>query len=256
MTLVARQQRKIQNDIAAKARLWNLTVIVVILWSLWLARDWRWAVVWDAAPFLLKGLAVSWGLALISIGLGSLMAVPLAAARVYGPVGVRHAATAIIEVVRATPELMIIFWIFFAFPALIGLAVSNWVTAVAALSVIAAAYLAEVVRGGFYSVSHNQWDGALSTGLSRGQAFFYIILPQAVRNMMPALVAQLVALFKTTSLVYVIGIIEFFRAVTIVNNTAFAPFALYLTLAAGYFVCSWALTWVVRRFDPKYLLVE
>ena len=250
------REAKVFNDIASKEQCWNLMVIAFILWGGWMARDLRWTVVWESAPFLLKGLAVSWGLALISIALGSLMAVPLAAARVYGPAGVRHVATAVIEVLRATPELMIIFWIFFAFPALIGLAVSNWTAAVAALSVIAAAYLAEVVRGGFYSVSQEQWDGGLSTGLNRLQVFSYIILPQAVRNMVPALIAQLVALFKTTSLVYVIGIIEFFRAATIVNNTAFAPFALYLTLAIGYFVCSWVLTWVVRRFDPKYLLVE
>lgn len=252
----APREAKIFNGIASREQCWNMMIIVFILWSGWMARDLRWSVVWEAGPFLLKALAVSWMLALISIALGSLMAVPLAAARVYGPAGVRHAATAVIEVLRATPELMIIFWIFFALPGLIGLAVSSWTAAVTALSVIAAAYLAEVVRGGFYSVSQEQWDGGSSTGLSRLQVFTYIILPQAVRNMVPALIAQLVALFKTTTLVYVVGIIEFFRAATIVNNTSFAPFALYLTLAVGYFSCSWVLTWVVRRLDPKYLLIE
>ncbi|NIA70443.1 amino acid ABC transporter permease [Pelagibius litoralis] len=256
MTSIAMAGGAVRASIDVKERYWRLTLLAVVLWAAWMARDLGWAVVWESAPFLLKGLAISWVLALTSIGLGALAAVPLAVARVYGPVGLRHAAVAVIEVVRATPELMIVFWIFFAFPALIGQAVSNWTAAVAALSVIAAAYLAEVIRGGLYSVPKEQWDAALSAGLSRGQAFVYVVLPQALRNMVPALVAQLVSLFKTTSLVYVIGVIEFFRAVTIVNNSAFAPYALYLTMAVGYFLCCWLLTWVVHRFDPKYLLVE
>lgn len=240
----------------AKERLWRLGVLGLLLWGAWMARDLRWDVVWESLPFLLKGLASSWVLALTSVALGSLAALPLAAARVYGPPGLRHLAGAFIEVIRATPELMIVFWIFFALPGLIQVAVSNWTAAVAALSLIASAYLAEVIRGGLYSVPREQWDGALSTGLSRFQAFAYVILPQALRNMVPALVAQAVILFKTTSLVYVIGVIEFFRAVVIVNNSAFAPYALYTTMAIGYFLCSWLLTWVVRRLDPKYLLVE
>ena len=243
-------------SLAAKERLWRLALLTLILWGAWMARDLRWAVVWDSLPLLLGGLATSWALALLSVGLGGLAAIPLAVARVYGPPGLRHAAAAVIEVVRATPELMIVFWIFFALPGLIGVAISNWTAAVAALSLIASAYLAEVVRGGLYSVPKAQWEGALSTGLNRPQVFAYVILPQAARNMVPALVAQAVILFKTTSLVYVIGVIEFFRAVVIVNNSAFAPYALYITMAVGYFLCSWLLTWAVRRLDPKYILRE
>lgn len=248
--------RKPVDEIAAKKRYWRLFLLAAVVWAAWAARDLRWHVVWESAPFLLKGLGVSWLLALISIALGALAAIPLAWARVYGPAGIRHVAIAAIEIVRATPELMVVFWIFFAFPSLIGFAVSNWTAAIAALSIIAAAYLAEVLRGGLYSVPQEQWDGALSTGLSRLQAFAYVVLPQAARNMVPALIAQFVMLFKITALVYVIGVIEFFRAVTLINNSAYAPFALYTTMAAGYFVCCWLLTWVVKRFDPKYLLVE
>lgn len=256
MSSIAVTGRNSMKRTNSNERWWRFILLAVILWAAWMSRDLRWAVVWESAPFLLEGLATSWILALVSIGLGSVAAVPLAAARVYGPAGVRHFSVALIEVVRATPELMIVFWIFFAFPGLIGMAVSNWIAAVAALSVIAAAYLAEVIRGGLYSVPREQWEGALSAGLGQFQTFVYVVLPQAVRNMVPALVAQLVMQFKMTSLVYVIGVIDFFRSVTIVNNTAFAPYALYITMAVGYFACCWLLTWLVRRFDPKYLLVE
>ena len=73
--------------------------------------------------------------------------------------------------------------------------------------------------------------------------------------MLPALIAHFVMMFKITSLVYVIGIIDFFRAIILVNNRDFAPYALYTTMAVGYLVCCWALSWLVRRLDPKYTLM-
>jgi ABC-type amino acid transport system permease subunit len=82
------------------------------------------------------------------------------------------------------------------------------------------------------------------------------VLPQALRNMVPALIATIVMMFKTTSLIYVVGITDFFRAVILINNREFEPVALYTTLAVGYFVCCWLLSWLVRRFDPKYVLAQ
>jgi glutamate/aspartate transport system permease protein len=82
------------------------------------------------------------------------------------------------------------------------------------------------------------------------------VLPQALRNMLPALIAQLVSLFKTTSLVYAIGVMDFFRAVSVTNNAVYAPYPLYIVLAAGYFVSCWTITQVIRRFDPAYQLLE
>jgi len=91
---------------------------------------------------------------------------------------------------------------------------------------------------------------------STGNPFLYVVLPQAVRNMVPALIAQLVGLFKTTSLVYAIGVMEFFRSITVTNNAVFAPYELYLVLALGYFLSCFAITRIVRWFDPKYQLLE
>ena len=139
---------------------------------------------------------------------------------------------------------------------LTGYAISSWLAAIVALSTIAAAYLAEIIRAGLLSVSPLQWEAGLASGLSHLQAFLHIVLPQAVRNMVPALLAQFVMLFKATSLVAVIGVVEFFRAVSIVNNMIVAPYALYTLLAVVYFVCSWVLTSLVRRWDPEYVLSE
>ena len=161
-----------------------------------------------------------------------------------------------IEAVRSTPELMIIFWVYFTAPMLIGNEVTTWQAAIGSLSVIAAAYLAEVIRAGLYSIPRGQGEAGAATGLSSTQVFRYIILPQALRNMLPAVIAQLVGLFKTTSLVYAIGLVEFFRSVSITNNALYAPYTLYFILAAGYFVSCFAITRLVRWFDPKYQLLE
>lgn len=256
MNTVDRSWLKSLQDQRSKEITWNIAVVAIIAWTAWHVQDWRWTVVFDSAPFLLKALGVSWLLALMSIGLGLLLAMPLAAGRVYGPIGVRHVCTGIIEVVRGIPELMAIFWAFFALPLFFNYNVTNWWAAVTALTILAAALLAEVIRGGLYSVPRAQIDAGIATGLSGFGVFRYVVLPQAIRNMVPAFIAQLVSIFKTTTLVYVIGVVDFFRATIQINNAFVAPFALYLTMGIVYFICCYSLSWVVRRLDPKYLLVE
>lgn len=239
-----------------KELLWYFAVWCFLAWLIWELRDLRWGVVLEAAPYLLQALGRSWLLAIMSIGFGTLLALPLAAGRVYGPAGIRHICVAVIEIVRGTPDLMVLFWIYFSYPALTGEALSSWSAATIALSIIAGVYLAEVIRGGLYSISRSQREAGVSTGLTEFQTFSYVILPQAVHNMIPAFIAQLISSFKTTSLAYIIGVIEFFRAIVLMNNALFAPYALYITLGCGYFVCCYAMSWVVRRLDPNYSIIE
>jgi ABC-type amino acid transport system permease subunit len=113
-----------------------------------------------------------------------------------------------------------------------------------------------VIRAGLASVPPVQRESAYAAGLTPAQSFVFVVLPQGLRNMLPALVAHLVMMFKITSLVYVIGLIDFFRAVILVNNREFAPYALYITMGAVYFLCCWAMSLVIRRLDPKYTLVS
>ena len=205
--------------------------------------------------FLLTAFGRSWLLALIAMAAGGAASVPLAAMRVYGPRWLASAATLLIEAIRMTPELMIVFWVYFAAPVMTGSNVTAWNAATWALALIAASHLAEVIRGGLLSVGPGQREAAAALGLSPVRAFALVVLPQALRNMVPALIAQFVALFKTTSLVYAIGVMEFFRAVSVTNNAIYDPYALYSLLAIGYFVSCWAITLVIRRLDPAYAAV-
>jgi polar amino acid transport system permease protein len=226
----------------------------VLLAGAWAVRDFRWNVVWQAMPFLLRGLAVSWELAVLSVLIGLVAGTFLATARMYGYPGVRHAAIAYIELIRSIPQIMIIFWLFFSVPPLTGAVLDAWPAALIALSIIASAYLAEVVRAGLLSVPRVHRESAYAAGLSMTTTFLYIVLPQALRNMLPALIAHIVMIFKVTSLVYLIGLVDFFRAAMLVNNRDYAPYALYLTVALVYFVCNFFLSSLIRWFDPKYTL--
>jgi len=231
---------------------WYATLVAALLFGVWSVRDFGWKIVWEASPFLLEGLGVSWMLAVSSVILGMTAGIILAAARLYGVWGVRHAAIIYIETIRAVPQIMVIFWVYFSMPVLTGVAMSAWPAGVLALSMIASAYLAEVVRSGLMSVPRIQRESAYSAGLSRTASFIYIVLPQALRNMLPALIAHFVMMFKLTSVIYIIGLIDFFRAVILVNNRDFAPYALYLTAGIVYFICNYSLSRVIKRFDPKY----
>lgn len=242
--------------LAVKLWLWHGAIAGLLVAAVALTRDFRWSVVWESLPFLLRGLGVSWLLTIISVLVGLVTGTLLALARTAGPPGIRHLAIAYIEIVRAIPQLMVIFWVFFTWPAISGTALSAWSAALISLSMIAASYLAEVIRAGLSSVPGVQVESAYASGLTKAQTFTRIVLPQALRNMLPALIAHIVMMFKITSLVYVIGLIDFFRAIVLVNNRDFAPYALYTTMAVGYFVCCWALSWLVRRFDPKYTLTS
>jgi polar amino acid transport system permease protein len=236
--------------------IWRVLVATALVLGAWLVTSLDWTHVLPSWQFLLLALGRSWWLAIVAMAIGSAAAVPLALLRVYGPTWPRRAASLLIEAVRATPELMIIFWVYFTLPVVTGSQVSAWNAALGSLSVIAAAYLAEVVRAGLFSVPATQREAARALGLKPLAVFRLVVLPQALRNMLPALIAQLVSLFKTTSLVYAIGVMDFFRAVSVTNNAVYAPYPLYLVLAAGYFVSCWTITQVIRRFDPAYQLLD
>lgn len=236
----------------AKQWLWYLSIAAMLAGVVWLSAGLNWNAVYESAPFLFKGLLTSWALALTAIAIGMVAGSVLAAARLYGPIVIKQVAVVFIEIVRGIPQLMILFWVFFTYPALTGQNLSAWPAAIISLSIIAAAYLAEIIRAGLTSVPNIQTESAYVTGMSRRQTFLYVVLPQALRNMVPALIAQYISIFKTTSIVYVIGLIDFFRAVILVNSREFAPYPLYLTMAATYFVCCYILQQIVRKLDPKY----
>lgn len=239
---------------ARERTVWYVCLAALVLVLIYLARDLEWQILWRYREFLMKGLLTTLLLTFVSITLGMVVAVVLAAARQYGPRWLRYVAALLIEIVRAVPQLLILLWVFFVMPEVTGRKFTPELSALIALTIIAASYLAEVIRGGLMSVDRLQFESGYATGLSRTSIFMSIVLPQAVRNMLPALLATWIMLFKTTTLAYVIGIVEFFQAATIVNSRELIPYTIYAMLAIVYFVCCYVIVHIVRRLDPKYVL--
>ena len=242
---------------ARKALRLRCAVIATVLIAIgWWGRDLHWDVVWQNRRLLLNALGATAAYSIVCLALGLVFGTALAAARAYGHAVVRVPATVLIEVIRGVPQLMVIFWVFFAIPEVTKSAPNGPVSAVIALTAIAAAYLAEDIRAGFGSFHNIQWESGYSTGLTPLQIFRYIVIPQATRNMLPAIIVTGITMVKVTTLVYVVGVVEYFRTTMLINNRVFAPFELYITAAVVYFVLCSSLSYLVRKVDPKYTLVS
>jgi polar amino acid transport system permease protein len=167
-------------------------------------------------------------LALPAIVLGFILGTFIGLARLARSRWVNLPALIYIEFFRGVPLVMVIFWFWFIVPVLAGKSLPEYSVALSAFVIFEAAYLAEIVRAGIQSVPHGQVQAAIGTGLSRAQMMRHIVLPQALRNMIPALVTQFIVLLKDTSLASIIGYVDLTKAAQIVNNREIRPFELYL----------------------------
>jgi polar amino acid transport system permease protein len=198
------------------------------------------------------------GLALtICLGAGALLlALPLGVllgiARVSQSAWLRWPVTALVYVVRGTPLLMVIFWAYFFLPSLTGQKTGQFATMLAALVVFNGAYLAEIVRAGIQGIPKGQIEAAQSLGLSNAQALRHIVLPQALRNMLPSLVNQFVTTLKETSLGYIIGLSEVsFIASQINIQVLTQPVAVYGIAALTYFLLCFGLSRLAYRLEAR-----
>jgi polar amino acid transport system permease protein len=123
--------------------------------------------------------------------------------------------------------------------------------ALVALIVFNTSYMAEVIRAGIQSVPRAQMEAARASGLTYVQAMRFVILPQAIKNMVPALVNRFVALFMGTSLAYIIGVTEFFRAANNVNNRVYRSYEIYGFVAIVYFLCCYSLSLLSQLLERR-----
>lgn len=185
--------------------------------------------------------------ALLSALLGLVFGIALAMGR--GP------SVAVLRTVlgflRAIPVLMLIFWTYFLLPVLFGVAVPGAVSVVAALALVSGAYLAHAVAAGIEAVGTAQWQAALAMGFTRWGALRYVVLPQALRIMLPSFINQWVTLVKDSSLAYIVGVPELSFLATQVNAQLMVrPAEVFLVVGALYWlICSlldWGANAVVR----------
>src|SRR5437660_671209 len=150
-------------------------------------------------------------------------------------------ATAFVEFFRNTPVLVQILWFYFAMPLLVPFSISPLAAASLGISLNSAAFSAEIYRGGIQSIEPGQWDGARAIGMSWWQAMRRIILPQAIKRMLPPLTNRAIEIFKMTTLASAVAYVELLQQGKLIASINFNPIEAYTAVAMIFFVCLWPL---------------
>jgi polar amino acid transport system permease protein len=200
----------------------------------------------------LGGLALTLLLGFAGLVLSLPLGVLFALARLSRQPLLRWPATALIYTVRGTPLLMVVFWAYFFLPSLAGHKAGQLTTMLAALVIFDGTYVAEIVRAGIQGVPGGQLEAARSLGLDSLATMRHVVLPQALRSMLPSLVNQLVSTLKETTLGYIIGLPELSFIATQVNNQVLVhPFGVYALLALTFFLLCFGLSRLAFALDKR-----
>jgi glutamate/aspartate transport system permease protein len=210
-----------------------------------------WTVLIKNMPFFMKGLLTTFELALVAISGGLFFGMLVGMARLSNFKLIYYPATIFVNFFRSLPLLLVIFWFYFLVPIIAGRPLGDFVSASVAFVVFEAAYFAEIVRAGIQSISKGQEQAAYSTGFTYAQTMRYIILPQAMRNMVPSLITQTVVVFQDTSLAYVIGLKEFLRSASIVDAREMKSLEIYAFIGVVYFIFCFTMSRFSKKLEAK-----
>ncbi len=210
----------------------------------------QFADVWAAREEFLWGTLLTLELSALSMVLSLIVAVFGALARTSGPVWLQWVVASYVEFIRNTPFLVQVFVIFFGLPVL-GLRIDTFACAIIAMVLNGSAYTIEIVRAGIESIGHGQIEAGRALGLRNLQAFRLVVLPQALRAVLPPLGSQFILLMLNSAIVSVISADELMSVAQDIQGRTFRPFEPYIVAAVIYFALSMAFTGVfaaVERF--------
>ena len=218
-----------------------------------------WTVIWRSRDVLLGGMWLSLQLFGIALAGGIFFGTLLAMARLSRWKVLSMPATGFVNLIRAIPFIMAIFWFYFLTPMVVGKitgqqgeAVGPFGSAVVAFIMVESAYYSEIVRAGIQSIPRGQPHAAYALGMNYWQAMGSVVLPQAFRNMLPIMLTQAIILFQDTSLVYVVGLKDFLGAASTAGQISGRIVELYLFVAAVFFVICFLASWLVKRLNARF----
>lgn len=208
-----------------------------------IAENWR---------FFASGLGVTVALSAISAVTSILAGLLIALLRLYGPAWLRPVLVFYIDTMRAIPVLVVLVWIYFAFPLLAGVTFPPFWAALVALTLHIAAYAAEVIRAGIESVRPGQTRAALALGMSRAQLLRKVLLPQATIRMLPAFGSILTIAIKDTAIATVIAVPELMHRAETVAGQSYRPVEVFTAVMVAYFLILFPVTRGVDRLYQRF----
>ena len=201
--------------------------------------------------FLLSGITTTIYISIvsiiISIILGLLVAIPSLAKSKF----LTYLNIGYVEIVRAIPLLVLILWIYYGLPIMTGISFSPFVSGIIALSISESAFQAEIFRAGINSIKKSQWEAGSSLGLSFFRKLRLVILPQAIKNILPAIGNQFVYVLKMSSLVSIIGIGDLTRKANELVVTTYRPLEIYTFLILEYLILILVVSFLVRKLEKR-----
>lgn len=201
--------------------------------------------------FFLKGIKITILISLIGVTLGSILGAFVALMKLSKIKIISWIASIYIEILRGTPMLVQVFIVFFGITAALGLDISALVCGTIALVINSSAYIAEIIRAGINAVDKGQMEAARSLGLNYRQTMKSVIMPQAIKNILPALGNEFVTLIKESSIVSTIGVGEIMFNAQVVQGISFDPFTPLIVAAALYFVLTFVLTRIMNMIEGR-----
>jgi polar amino acid transport system permease protein len=207
---------------------------------------------WLELLILLRATEWTLALSLIAFVGGGAFGFVVALARVSPRAILRALAIVYIELMQATPVLMVLFLVFYGL-GLLGFDIPPLVAASAAMIVYCAAFLGDIWRGCIEAIPKQQWEASEALAMTRWQQLRYVVLPQAARISLPSTVGFLVQVVKTTSVASIIGMVELTQAGRNVNNATFQPFKVFIAVALIYFVLCYPLSLWSQALERRML---
>ena len=213
--------------------------------------EWSFGFLLRYTHLFVVGIGVTLAYTAGTVLLGLLIGLVLGLARLSRSRWVNVPLVALIEVFRCTPLLVQIIWFYYALPVILGVQIPAVVAAVLVLSFYTGAFYAEIFRGGILSIEAGQWDAARAVGLHRGQVMWLVVLPQAVRRMIPPFMNQSIIQLKNTSLVSTIAVPDLLYQGTLITADTYKPLEVYTVVALIYFALLFPATRLVQWWEGR-----
>ena len=215
------------------------------------AYHWDFTFHWHYRVLILFGLGITIAYTIATIAVGMVIGLVTGLLRLSTRKFITLPLTAYVEVFRCTPLLVQIIWFYYALPVVIGIDIPGVLAAGMVLSLYTGAFYAEIVRGGVNSIERGQWDAARALGLRRLQMMRLVILPQALRRMIPPFMNQSIIQLKNTSLVSTIAVADLLYEGQMITAATYRPLEVYTMVAVLYFVVLFPLTLAAQEVERR-----